>query len=78
MATVVVYTIAMDCVREGREGTDFTIQTVITHFSGICIAILSGKIADFTGYSGLFLFEFGLAGLSLSYILLVFRKKKIK
>jgi MFS family permease len=78
MATVVVYTLAMDCVREGREGTDFTIQTVITHFSGICIAICSGKIADLTGYSGLFLFEFGLACLSLLYILIVFRKRSIQ
>jgi predicted MFS family arabinose efflux permease len=75
MATVVVYTIAMDCVREGREGTDFTIQTVITHFSGICIAMLSGHVADKTGYSGLFLFEFGLACLSLIYILIAFRKE---
>jgi predicted MFS family arabinose efflux permease len=76
MATVVVYTIAMDCVREGREGTDFTIQTVITHFSGICIAMLSGHVADKTGYSGLFLFEFGLACLSLIYILVAFRKER--
>lgn len=75
MATVAVYTLAMDCVREGREGTDFTIQTVITHFSGICIAMLSGKIADHVGYSKLFLFEFGLACVSLIYILTVFRKK---
>lgn len=34
MATIVVYTTAMDCVRKGYEGTDFTIQTVITHLSG--------------------------------------------
>jgi predicted MFS family arabinose efflux permease len=78
MATVVVYTIAMDCVREGREGTDFTIQTVITHFSGICIAMLSGHVADKTGYSGLFLFEFGLACLSFLYVLIVFRKEKAR
>ncbi|MDR1631930.1 MAG: MFS transporter [Dysgonamonadaceae bacterium] len=75
MATVVVYTLAMDCVREGREGTDFTIQTVLTHFSGICIAMLSGRVADMTGYSGLFLFEFGLACVSLIYILLAFKKQ---
>jgi MFS family permease len=78
MATVVVYTVAMDCVREGREGTDFTIQTVITHFSGICIAMISGKIADLMGYSGLFLFEFGLACLSLLYVFITFRKEKLK
>jgi predicted MFS family arabinose efflux permease len=76
MATVVVYTLAMDCVREGREGTDFTIQTVITHFSGICIAILSGRIADHTGYSGLFLFEFALACVSLLYVLIIFRNDR--
>jgi MFS family permease len=78
MATVVVYTIAMDCVREGREGTDFTIQTVIAQFSGICMAMLSGHVADKTGYSGLFLFEFGLACASLIYVLVVFRKEKVK
>jgi len=75
MATVVVYTTAMDLAREGREGTDFTIQTVIFHASGVGIAALSGWVADHTGYSKLFLFEFGLACLSLIYVLLVFRKK---
>lgn len=75
MATIVVYTTAMDCVRPGREGTDFTIQTVITHLSGMLIAILSGKIADHTGYHGLFLFETTIAFISLIYILTVFRKK---
>ena len=76
MATIVVYTTAMDCVRPGREGTDFTIQTVITHLSGMLMAILSGKIADHTGYHGLFFFEAGLALLSLVYILIVFGKEK--
>ncbi len=76
MATIVVYTTAMDCVRPGREGTDFTIQTVITHLSGMLMAILSGKIADHTGYHGLFFFEASLAALSLIYILIVFRKEK--
>lgn len=76
MATIVVYTTAMDCVRPGREGTDFTIQTVITHLSGMLMAIVSGKIADHTGYHGLFFFETGLALLSLLYILTVFKKEK--
>ena len=76
MATIVVYTTAMDCVRPGREGTDFTIQTVITHLSGMVMAILSGKIADHTGYHGLFFFEVSLAALSLVYILIGFRKEK--
>ena len=76
MATIVVYTTAMDCVRPGREGTDFTIQTVITHLSGMIMAILSGRIADMTGYHGLFFFETCIAVTSLVYILTVFRKEK--
>lgn len=76
MATIVVYTTAMDCVRPGREGTDFTIQTVITHLSGMITAILSGKIADYAGYHGLFFFEASLALTSLIYILTVFKKEK--
>ena len=53
-STVAIYTISMDRVREGREGTDFTIQIVLTHLSSLLIAVLSGKIADLAGYSGLF------------------------
>lgn len=76
MATIIVYTTAMDIVRPGKEGTDFTIQIVITHLSGICIAVLSGKIADVTGYQGLFLLEMALAAISLTYVLTVFKKKE--
>lgn len=76
MATIVVYTTAMDCVRPGREGTDFTIQTVITHLSGMLMAILSGKIADLIGYHGLFLFETCIALTSLIYIWIVFKQEK--
>ena len=78
MATIVVYTTAMDCVREGREGTDFTIQTVITHLSGMCMAIVSGKIGDHAGYHGVFLFEVVLATTSLLFILLFFKKEQTK
>ena len=70
MATIVVYTTAMDC-----EGTDFTIQTVITHLSGMIMAILSGRIADMTGYHGLFFFETCIAITSLVYSLTVLRKE---
>jgi predicted MFS family arabinose efflux permease len=44
----------MDIVRKGREGTDFTIQIVITHLSSLIIAVLSGKVGDLVGYTGLF------------------------
>lgn len=73
MATIIVYTTAMDCVRPGREGTDFTIQTVITHLSSMCVAILSGKLADLWGYQGLFCFQASMALTSLVYVLTVFR-----
>jgi MFS family permease len=77
MATVLVYTLAMDYARKGKEGTDFTIQTVIAQLSGILIVMLSGKIAHHFGYSNMFLFESVLACLSLIYIFIVFRKKEI-
>ena len=74
MATIVVYTSAMECVRPGREGTDFTVQTVLTHLSGIIMAGLSGAVADHFGYHGLFLTEVIIASISLVYIILLFRK----
>lgn len=73
MASIVVYTTSMDCVRPGCEGTDFTIQTVLTHLSGILVALLSGAIADRLGYQGLFSVEVALALVSLLYIRYFFR-----
>lgn len=78
MGTIVVYTTAMDCVRPGREGTDFTLQTVITHLSSMCIVILSGKLADLWGYQRLFCFQATMALISLVYVLTVFRKRTTK
>ena len=57
MSTVVIYTISMDNIRPGREGTDFTLQIVITHLSSLIIAVSSGKIAHAIGYNGLFMIE---------------------
>lgn len=74
MSTIIVYTTSMDCVRKGYEGTDFTIQTVITHLSSMIIAVLSGKLAGSFGYANLFLIEVGIAIFSLMYIIMVFRK----
>ncbi len=74
MATIIVYTTAMDFVRPGKEGTDFTIQTVITHLSSMLVAIGSGFVAEKLGYLSLASFEIGLAGLSLLYILIAFKK----
>ena len=78
MSTIVVYTSAMENVRPGREGTDFTIQTVLTHLSGLLIALVAGNIADYFGYDSLFLFQSGLAFVSLVYVSLMFRSQKKK
>ncbi|MDR1882636.1 MAG: MFS transporter [Prevotella sp.] len=75
MSVVVVYTTAMDCVRPGYEGTDFTIQTVITHLSGIVMGACSGKIAAMITYKGLFVVEMCIAATSLIFILFVFKLK---
>jgi predicted MFS family arabinose efflux permease len=57
MCSVAVYTISMNTVREGKEGTDYTIQIVLTHLSSLLLVIISGRIGDWIGYSGLFLTE---------------------
>ncbi|MDY3069033.1 MAG: MFS transporter [Parabacteroides sp.] len=75
-ATIVVYTTAMNNVRQGREGTDFTLQTVITHLSGMCMAVFSGRIADMFGYKGLFAFEFSIAIISLLYVIYAYSNIK--
>jgi predicted MFS family arabinose efflux permease len=54
MSSVVVYTVSMNLVRPGREGTDYSIQIVITHLSGLLMAVVSGYIAERIDYSGLF------------------------
>jgi len=63
LSTVIIYTTSMDVVRESSEGSDFTVQIVITHLSSILIAVFSGRIGDSIGYNGLFGVEilFGLA-----------------
>ncbi len=55
--SVLIYTVAMDSVRKGREGTDFTIQIVLVHLGSMFMAIASGKLAHTYGYKGLFLIE---------------------
>ena len=75
-ATVVVYVSSMETLRAGREGTDFTVQIVITHLCGMGMAILGGVVADHTGYSGLFALAVLLALISLIYIHLVFKNEK--
>ncbi|MGE5381830.1 MAG: MFS transporter [Omnitrophica WOR_2 bacterium] len=75
MSSVAIYTISMDIVRKGREGTDFTIQIVITHLSALIITILSGKLADVLGFKGLFIIESVLAAMVLVGIPFLYREK---
>lgn len=76
MASVTIFTIAMDWVREGREGTDFTLQIVLTHLSSLIIAIASGKLADALGYRGLYLAEAALALLVVIAVPILYRDKE--
>lgn len=78
MASVIIYTISMDNVRAGREGTDFTIQIVLTHIGGLFLAVLSGKIAHKFGYSGLFLTEVILGTIILTSLPFLYKETNIK
>lgn len=77
-ASIVVYTTAMDCVREGREGTDFTVQVVVVHFSSTLISLISGGVGEWLDYRGLYLIELSIAIVSLIYVLWVFRRKTVQ
>jgi hypothetical protein len=57
MASVFIYTVAMDKVRPGLEGTDFTIQIVITHLSSLILTIVLSKVANMFGYHRMFMIE---------------------
>jgi predicted MFS family arabinose efflux permease len=76
LSTVAIYTTSMDIVRQGREGTDFTLQIVITHLSGLVMAILSGQIAGKTGYRNLFAIEFFLGLITMAVLLYYSHNKK--
>lgn len=70
-SSVVIYTSAMDMVRPGREGTDFTIQIVLLHLSSLIITVLSGKIAGMFSYQGLYLLEISLSIVAMIILVLV-------
>lgn len=76
LSTVGIYTISMDSVRKGREGTDFTIQIVITHIGSLLVATASGKLAHEFGYKGLFTTEIVATVLTFLILLYVLPLKK--
>ncbi len=75
MSSVFIYTISMAVVRSGREGTDFTIQIVLTHLSSLIIAVFSGKVADMINYRGLFAIEIVLCVLVILLLPVIFKKE---
>jgi len=75
MSTVIIYTMSMDNVRTGREGTDFTIQIVIVHLSSLLVAVFSGKAAQLIGYKGLFRVEFIVSLLILASVSALFEER---
>ncbi len=75
LSTVAIYTTSMDLVRKGREGTDFTIQIVITHLSSLIIAVSSGKLGDLLGYRNVFLIEILMCVLTLGILFYSIDKK---
>lgn len=77
LSTVAIYTTAMDIVRKGREGTDFTVQIVITHLSSLVIAVLSGKVGDLVGYTRLFGIEVILCLIAMGVLVYALPKKNI-
>lgn len=76
MSSVIIYTISMENVRPGREGTDYSIQIVITHLMGIILAIVCGKLADHIGFNGLFMVEACVALVVLVSVFFLYNENK--
>lgn len=76
LSTVIIYTTSMDIVRSGHEGTDFTIQIVITHLSSLIFAVFSGKIGDAVGYTGLFGIETAFCLLAIMIVIFILKNNR--
>jgi len=74
-ATVILYSIAMGRVREGRSATDFTLQTVLVQLSGLVLSVIGGLIAGKFSYRFLFAVGVLLAFSSLIYIITIYKKQ---
>lgn len=61
MGTATITTLFMDQVREGSEGTDYTLQATISFGAGMIVSPFAGRIGDRMGYDGLFLMALGMA-----------------
>lgn len=76
-AAVTLYSTAMDAARPGCEGTDFTIQIVLVHFSGALTSVLAGGVGQWLDYRGLCLIELALSVVCLLYVVLKCKEMKI-
>lgn len=73
-AAVTLYSTAMDKVRPGCEGTDFTIQIMLVHLSGSITSVLAGGVGQWLDYRGLCLIELVLSIVCLLYVVRQGRK----
>jgi MFS family permease len=78
LASVIIFTSSMNAVRKGREGTDFTLQIVLTHISSILMVIICSKIAGAFSYKALFAFEILMGFISICSIYFLYAYKKEK
>ncbi len=74
-ATVMMYSVAMGKIREGRTGTDFTLQTVVVQLSGLILSVMGGLIAGKFSYRYLFAVGVFLALCSLIYSMTTYKKQ---
>nr|WP_255489407.1 MFS transporter [Dysgonomonas sp. 216] len=77
MMNVAIFVMAMNKSRLGLEGTDFTLQIVVTQFGSLLIAGLSGFVSQRFTYQGLFIMEIVLSLITILYVYLLYRNKKI-
>lgn len=82
LSMVAIFTHSMDSVRTHCQGTDFTVQIIVTQLSSLLMAVLSGKLADAVGYQTLFLIQMILAGIPIIILLFLhpihFQKYRFK
>lgn len=76
MSSVIIYTISMENIRPGKEGTDYSIQIVITHLMGIILAVVCGKLADHIGFNRLFVVEACISLIVLVSVFFLYNEKK--
>jgi predicted MFS family arabinose efflux permease len=70
-------TSAMNRAREGREGTDFTLQIVLMQLGSLVTGAASGLVAGRWGYGALFLAGGAMTVATLLFVLLAYNKRSV-